>query len=116
MSFDELLKSLQRDYLKSIPEKIKLIEGLIHAADTHNIRESFHKLKGTGRTYGLPEVSELAEIVETTCIQKPHHGVASATQALLVLGDIYKARQEQRTYAFDSDSRVETLRKLLQSE
>lgn len=115
MSFDDLLKTLQKDYLKSIPDKIKVIENHIQASDTHNVRESFHKLKGTGRTYGLPEVSELAEIVESVCIQHPQSGVRAATEALPVLQDIYQSRQTQQAYAFGNDVRVEALRKLLQT-
>jgi len=115
MTFHELLKTLQQDYLQSIPEKVKVIQGHIQTSDTHNVRESFHKLKGTGRTYGLPEVSELGELVENVCLQQPQAGVQAAEQAVPVLMEIYRSRKEQTPYEFEADSRVAALRKLLQT-
>lgn len=117
MSFEDLLKTLQQDYLKSLPEKIKVITAQVQAQDASNVRESFHKLKGTGRTYGFPEVSELAEVVENICItQAPAAGLSAAQQALLVLEDICRARQQPTAipvYSFSEDPRVEAIRKLL---
>ncbi len=115
MTFDDLLKSLQQDYLASLPGKIQLIEQLIVNQDTDNIRESFHKLKGTGRTYGFPEVSDLAEVVEDICLQKPAAGIEAATKAVPILQSIYQSRRDKTDYSFATDGRVAPLRKLLQS-
>ena len=56
------LGQLIDSYLKSLPEKILVIASQVQAKETGNVRESFHKLKGTGKTYGFPEVSELAGV------------------------------------------------------
>lgn len=114
MSFEEMLKSLQKEYLSSIPEKIKVIEALISAGETHDIREAFHKLKGTGRTYGLPEVSEMAEVVEQICLEHPVNAARAAGTALSILRDIYSARNSQLTYTLSEDVRMQDIRKLLQ--
>lgn len=115
MSFDDLLKSLHQDYLKSIPDKILLIAEQVKAQDTSNVRESFHKLKGTGKTYGFPEVSELAAMVESICIVQPNVGLDAASKALDVLSDIYHTRQNRSDYSLLSDTRVADIRKLLPS-
>jgi len=114
MSFEEMLKSLQREYLASLPAKITLIEGLIQAKDQTNVRESFHKLKGTGKTYGFPEVSEVGAIVEAICLEHPVNSFAGATLGLAVLRDIFDAHSGTKTYVFADDTRVAELRKLLQ--
>ena len=75
MSFEDLLKNLQVDYVAAIPNKIAQIRAQVRNADVPALRESFHKFKGTGRTYGLPEVSELAEVVERICIDTPDRAV-----------------------------------------
>jgi HPt (histidine-containing phosphotransfer) domain-containing protein len=113
MSFDEMLRSLQREYLSSIPEKIKIITAQIGSADTSNLRESFHKLKGTGRTYGLPEVSELGALVESICIEHPVNGLKAGLLAVAVLGDIHQARCEERAHDLHQDARMVELQKLL---
>ena len=81
MNFDELLKSLQTDYVAALPNKIAIIKSQIKSGDIKALRESFHKFKGTGRTYGLPEVSELAELVERLCIDE-HSGAVTAAAPL----------------------------------
>lgn len=113
MSFEEMMKSLQREYLSSIPEKIKIIEGQIVANDTSNLRESFHKLKGTGRTYGLPEVSELGALVELICIEHPVNSIKAGEIAAAMLRDIYKTRSAGAIFEFSPDARVSELQKLL---
>jgi HPt (histidine-containing phosphotransfer) domain-containing protein len=114
MSFEEMLKSLQREYLASLPGKIALIEGLIQAKDQNNVRESFHKLKGTGKTYGLPEVSEVGAIVEAICIERPVNSLAAGALALAVLRDIHDAHSGTKVYVFADDTRFAELQKLLQ--
>ena len=115
MSFDDLLKGLQADYLSSLPEKIKTIDAQVQARQAADVRESFHKLKGTGKTYGFPEVSELAEIVENICIRNLETGLAAATLALPVLADIHAQRRQNASFSLNGNERVERLRKLLPS-
>lgn len=71
----ELLRELQKAYLASIPEKIAAIQTLFEANHLKLLKTDFHKLKGTGRTYGLPEVTQIGEAMEQI--------VASADQAAI---------------------------------
>src|ERR1044072_5641520 len=113
MSFEDLVQSLQKEYLESLPEKIARIKIQIEASDAGNLRESFHKLKGTGRTYGLPEVSELAELTEKICVAQPKIAGEAATAAVGLLHDIHAAHTAAKTFQLHSDSRFQQLRKLL---
>lgn len=113
MNFDELLKSLQSDYIAALPNKIAIIKAQINAGDVAALRESFHKFKGTGRTYGLPEVSELAALVESLCIDKSAQALAAASHAVALLADIHESRKQQQPYALQSDPRFLEIQNLL---
>ena len=103
MSIEELLQQLQAQYLASLPAKITQIESQIASRDVDALRESFHKLKGTGRTYGLPEVSDFAEIVEDVCLSHSAQATAAASDALNVLRDIFASRQKQQAFDCTQD-------------
>lgn len=110
MSFEDLLKSLQSEYIAALPNKIAIIGAQIKAQDIPALRESFHKFKGTGRTYGLPEVSELAEAVEKLCIEESAHAVMAAANAVAILQDIHNARKAHQPYSLQHDPRYLEIR------
>lgn len=107
-----MLKSLQADYLASIPAKIKEIEQFIAAANGDALREAFHKLKGTGKTYGLPEISELGAAVERICIDRPASAVPASTLAVGLMNAIHQARMKQTSVDLNADARMQQLLKL----
>lgn len=115
MSMEDLLKSLQRDYVAALPEKLDTIRGQIRDANPQSLRDSFHKLKGTGRTYGLPEISELAEVVERICFTLPAEATAASQIGAMILQDIFSSRNAGITYNLHSDPRFEQIRRLLPS-
>lgn len=115
MSFEDLLKSLQQEYLASLPSKIESLRAQVSAANVNDLRESFHKLKGTGRTYGMPEVSELSAAVEEICIDYPTHAATAAGHALEILVDIHASRAQGREFSLGADARFQAIRKLLQN-
>lgn len=67
MSLQGLLEELRLEYLASIPEKIQNIEKLSSENSWDLLETEFHKLKGTGKTYGLNEVTLLGAIAEELC-------------------------------------------------
>lgn len=109
MSFDEVLKNLQREYLQSIPEKISDIRAHIKAGSAGDLEMAFHKLKGTGKTYGIPEISELAAAVEHICHDNPKKAELVASQAVAILADIQSARQANTQFSLSSDPRFKKL-------
>lgn len=67
----EILEGLKREYLKNLPEKLETIERLWKASELDLLETEFHKLKGTGKTYGLPEISDLGLVAEELCDAEP---------------------------------------------
>lgn len=63
------MAELRTEYLESFDEKFKLLHSLYQQAEWYSIELEYHKLKGTGSTYGVPEVTELCEHLERICNQ-----------------------------------------------
>lgn len=108
-----MMAELRTEYVASMPEKIieiKKLSGVGDAAgvsaspvtnsacDAAALREIFHKLKGSGKTYGLPEVSELFEVCEKLCLNKPQLAQQTAILALELFSAIYEARKTGQPY------------------
>jgi HPt (histidine-containing phosphotransfer) domain-containing protein len=115
MSFDELMLELKRDYLKSMPQKFEIIGQALQAGDVALLREEFHKLKGTGKTYGIPEISELCAVIEQLCVNRSPHALADSKVALQILSEIHKTRINEKEFSINADSRFSEIQKHLQS-
>jgi HPt (histidine-containing phosphotransfer) domain-containing protein len=115
MSLDDLLKSLHQEYISALPEKLTKIEQQIQRQDRDSLRESFHKLKGTGMTYGLPEVSQVGEVAEDICLQKPAQAIEAAHLALAILRDIHQTRAQNKSFDCLADARFAAIQKVLQN-
>lgn len=98
MSFEEMMQQLKSDYLSSLPEKITEIQTRVQEGKVRELREDFHKLKGTGKTYGLPEISQLAEAVEKICCKQPDKAVEASQIAVQLLKGIYEERQSSQIF------------------
>lgn len=61
---EQVLADLKKDYLKALPAKIEKLQTFIKAQQWNSVVEEAHKLKGTGKTYGFPEVSCIAAKIE----------------------------------------------------
>jgi len=83
--FSELLSELKQDYLVAFPQKIEKIKSLLENENWTDLAEEYHKLKGTGKTYGFPEVSVLCEQLELLARQTPPPQKAMFENATAVL-------------------------------
>jgi HPt (histidine-containing phosphotransfer) domain-containing protein len=91
----ELLGQLRQTYLATLPDKIVNLESLWKAQSLQLLKTEYHKLKGTGRTYGLPEVSQLGEALEHLCEAAPAPVIDKAVQlSLTLLRDISTQRSK----------------------
>lgn len=66
-SLKDVLAELQKNYLASMPEKIQNLETLWSGRKLELLKTDYHKLKGTGRTYGFPEITLLGAAMERLC-------------------------------------------------
>lgn len=64
LKLENLLKELRVDYIQSLPEKIKRWQAALEAERWQELRTLAHQIKGTGKTYGFPAVSVVAEHLE----------------------------------------------------
>lgn len=78
-SFEQMMAELRTEYLASFPQKFIDIETHLAARDFSRLREDFHKLKGTGKTYGIPEISTLCAIVENLCLNAVEETASAST-------------------------------------
>ncbi|MCM2282125.1 MAG: Hpt domain-containing protein [Bdellovibrionaceae bacterium] len=88
----EILEGLKREYLKNMPDKLALIAKLWKASEIDLLETEFHKLKGTGKTYGLPEISELGLLAEELCTTEPPTRDRAVELALNILTQIHQTR------------------------
>lgn len=100
-NLDDLMKELRADYIASLPQKIAAIEDHFKAKNVPLLRDDFHKLKGTGKTYGLPEISYLGEHLEKICLERPNEISKAVPLALQILNEIYEARKSNRGYSLN---------------
>jgi hypothetical protein len=114
MSFDDLIATLAQEYLVALPGKIDLIKKEAQAGAVADLQTSFHKLKGTGRTYGFPEITEIGAVIERICKERPTEAAAAALLGAEVLDAIHTARARKESFSLSSEPRFHELQKLLQ--
>lgn len=100
--FEQMMRELREDYIKSIPHKIMDIELHLAGKMWPELRNDFHKLKGTGRTYGIPEISTLCEPVEKICVNKPDLVATIVPSALELLKEIYSQRLANKEFLLEN--------------
>ncbi len=61
---DTVLKSLREPYAKELPDKINHIRELCDNRQLEGLRQAAQKPRGSGRSYGFPEVSDISERLE----------------------------------------------------
>ncbi len=59
-----MMEKMKADYLKDCHQKTTELEKLIRNKDYIGLESFFHKLKGSGASYGLPEFSEFGSMYE----------------------------------------------------
>lgn len=104
MSMDDLLKELQFEYIQSMPEKINEITVFLEKKDLKNLINAHHKLKGSGKTYGLEEVSTLGQFFENWLRDEKEKALPFVSKSLEILERIYTSRKEGTPYLLESDS------------
>ena len=102
-NLDELLKELKADYVNSLPLKVALIKSHWNEKNMALLRDDFHKLKGTGKTYGLPEITILGEKFEKMCLHRPHQLESALPIAIRILQTIYELRKNNTPFQIEND-------------
>lgn len=81
-----LFAELKAEYLETFTEKITTIEKAWQAKNRKQLESEYHKIKGTGATYGVNEATQVAEVLETLC----HEGSNKLGMCVLVSIHLFK--------------------------
>ena len=109
----DLFSELKKEYLDSFEEKFESLNRYWQTGDRKNLQNEFHKIKGTGTTYGVQEATDVATIMEDLCAQEsPQLGI-NVLLALELLQKIRAAHRQgknfdlksEKSYGFLFDSR-----------
>ena len=88
--FQNMMAELKKEYISELPAKINYIETLIEQSNQTELENEFHKLKGTGKTYGVPEVSIICEKAEEACNSNAMNWLEVSRDANLELKNVVK--------------------------
>ena len=72
IKLDEFYKDLTPEYILEKKEELSSIENLFQLKDYTELERKFHKIAGSGGSFGLPKISELAHNLEQKIIQNEH--------------------------------------------
>jgi HPt (histidine-containing phosphotransfer) domain-containing protein len=64
-SLDMVLTSLKESYQKTLPDKLNHLKELREKRLTEELQRTAHKLRGSGQSYGFPEISEICHRLES---------------------------------------------------
>lgn len=103
MSLDDVLSELRKTYLEALPARADMIESLFKNRQYIEVETEFHKLKGTGKTYGLPEVTSIGEVAERLCENGSTSADESVPAALNALRKVTVARAKGTPLDLTSD-------------
>lgn len=114
-SLQDILAGLQKTYLAALPEKIANIEQLHKSGDREKLVTEYHKLKGTGRTYGLPEFTQIGEILERICLKDPASLPHAVPLSITLLTRSRDARVQGGHLALDNEPDFQKLVKIVEA-
>jgi HPt (histidine-containing phosphotransfer) domain-containing protein len=98
-----LMSELKEDYLGKLPDKIAYLKKLTIQQDWKALEHEYHKLKGTGKTYGLPEISSVCLKLEAMAQQTETRDHETFTRALTLIEKIHAAHQQGQSFDLQSD-------------
>lgn len=99
----EVLDDLKREYILTFPKKLEKIEKLTAVENWKELADEYHKLKGTGKTYGFPQISTLCEKMEQMANQLTTQQRPLFDSGLSILKKLLIAYQENRSYSIHED-------------
>lgn len=102
----KLLLDFKSEYKKAFPQKLSTIKQLAAEKNWQQLVEELHKIKGSGKTYGYPEVSILAEALEALCSKQNFDDIDKAWP---IFSRMQQAWDKNLHYDLLSDEEAQTL-------
>lgn len=107
-----LLAELKAEYLVALPGKIAKLTELTTEKKWQELSDEYHKMKGTGKTYGFPEVSIICEKMEFLALHHQSQQAALFTEALTLLERVRQAHESGKSYDLKADPSAQLLLRL----
>ena len=76
--------------MAALPVKLKKIKDLTQAKELELLREEYHKLKGTGKTYGFPDITIVCAKLESLLQNTKTVETKNLVQAAELLEKMYQ--------------------------
>lgn len=99
-----ILQELRIEYLEKLPGKIAHLKELTNHRKWDELEEEYHKLKGTGKTYGFPEISTISEMLETMAQQKNTQIPEVFEKSLQLFEKMHQNYLQNRAFDLNSDA------------
>ena len=98
-----LIVELQKEYLAGFKEKFYRILGFHKKKDWYALELEYHNLKGTGTTYGIPEVTELSEQMEKLCRRNTEMRKELLEMSIKLMEKIADRYRDQKPFVLSED-------------
>jgi HPt (histidine-containing phosphotransfer) domain-containing protein len=82
-----VIEQLRGAYVRSLSQKIEALRGAVARRNFKEVLVYAHQMKGSGRSYGFPEISDIAASIEEAATEH----LASVLKSLLV--ELERTRQ-----------------------
>lgn len=102
--FSQLLLELKEEYLKALPKKIEKINQLLEEEKWNELHDEFHKLKGTGKTYGFPQISQVCQILENLSAMRPIQDKSLFIQGSELLARMQHSYEQNQSFDLEKDN------------
>jgi len=109
----DILDELRKEYLDSAPNLIDQIKVALKNGDWESIEKHFHRFAGSGKTYGLPEITTIGRGIETY-LQKTQNGFSPAllAQAISLFEKVVESYQKGTSLSESDPFMTEILKKI----
>lgn len=114
--FDDMFAELKEEYLQTFSEKIEAIGNFWEMRNRDGLQNEFHKIKGTGTTYGIPEVTEVARILEILCMENSDKLGSCVVISIELFQKIYHSHNAQLEFEINDDPLFEKLRHIFKEQ
>ena len=116
MSLEETLAKLKITYLDELPDKILNLKQQFSTQDWKELHTCFHKLKGSGKTFGVPEVSDICKHLEKICELNPNNLTSIFSSAMELLTEVGNHHKTNSPMNLESDPRFLKIAKTSEEE
>lgn len=113
MNLEAVLAELKKEYVASLPLRMDDIRYHWKGSDFDTLKDDFHRLKGTGKTYGLPELSHIGEIGELICRDKFENIPTAMPLLIELIAAVHQSAVIQQSFDVTLDPRFSQLKKLM---